>query len=239
MFTPILAGLKRGMGETFTNASHIVALALFSALIAIVFFHVWYNVVDDPRRVLAYVALTEALWMAGGPKVARIVEYEYNAGLLDSRLLRPLPLWLQYLSEILGPGIIMYTVLFALINAVLYAYMGIVINPVLGILAFPLHALATTLVYYVLGTFVVDMGRVRIFEWILGKVDLMFMVIPREIIGNGPYLVVPSAYIYYWPAMLALKGSVPPFWFLWAAIMILVAILAERRMIRKIEVFGG
>ncbi len=239
MFTPILAGLKRGIGETFTNALYVFVQAIWITLIAIVFFHVWYNVVENPRTMLAYIAIAEAFWITSGTRVARLIEKEYNQGRIDLRLLRPLPLWMQYFSEIFGPGFITYTLLILTISALLYMYLGVSINILLAILAYPLHALASCLVYFTFGTFVVELGRVRVLLWIVSKVDMLFMLVPKEILGDLPYVLVPSAYIYYWPAMLALRGTLPFFWVLFAFMMFLITIGAEKRLIRKLEVFGG
>ncbi len=239
MFTPILAGLKRGIGEAFTNVFYVFVQAIWIALIAMVFFHVWYNVVDDPRTTLAYIAIAEAFWITGGTRVSRTMEREYQEGRIDFRLLRPIPMWLQYFSELLGPGLVTYITLVLILSLLLYAYAGVWINPLLAVLAYPLYLFAGTLLYFILGTFVVDLGRVNVLRWILSKFDLIFIVVPRALLGDLPYVLVPSAYIYYWPAMLALKGSIPPFWFVGVALMFVIAIVAEKRMVRKIEVFGG
>lgn len=239
MFTPILAGLKRGIGETFTNPLYVLVQAVWIALLAIVFFHVWYNVVEEPERVLAYIAVAEAFWVTAGTRVSRTMEREYNGGRMDSRLLRPLPLWLQYFSEVLGPGLVTYTLLVLVLDLLLYAYAGVWINPILALPAYIFFLTADVLVYFILGTFVVDLGRVKVLTWITSKIDLVFVLLPRAVLGDLPYLIVPSAYIYYWPATFALKGSIPLFWFAGVALMLILAVLAEKRMVRKIEVFGG
>ena len=167
------------------------------------------------------------------------MEQEYNEGRLDFRLLRPLPLWFQYLTEVLGPGLFGYVLLIFLLDLLLYVYAGVFINPFLAILAYPLYFLANVLTYFTLSTFVVDLGRVNILRWILSKIDTIFILVPRTILGDLPYLLAPSAYVYYWPAIFALNGYLPPFWFVGIALLSLLAILAERRMIRRLEVFGG
>ena len=239
MYTPILAGIKRGWKEAYTNVFYVVVQVAWIALIALIFFHVWYHVVDDPRRVLVYVAVAEAFYFTASTRVARVMEQEYTEGRLDIRLLRPVPLWLQYFSEMFGPGFFQFLLTTVFLSAVLYAYLGVYINVPLAALAYPLFSLFNTLFYFILGTLVVELGRLSIVRWIASKIDVIFILVPREVLGNVVYYVLPSAYMYYWPTMLVLEGTISPVWFLGLLFLFPCALLAERRMQRKIEVFGG
>ncbi len=239
MYTWIRAGLERGLKETFTQPAYILLQALWASVIAIIFYHVWSGVVTDPQAVLVHIAVGEAFWMSAGTGVSKVMEREYHEGRIDSRILRPVPLWVQYLTESAGIGFLRFLGVFLGISTVLFVYLGVMPNILLALAAYPMYALANTFIYFVLGSFVVDIGRVDVLRWVVSKLDVLFVLIPREVVGDLPYLLLPNAYAYYWPARFAATGSLPTFWIVGLLVLFFLALVSERRFIRKIEVFGG
>ncbi len=239
MYTAILAGIKRGFLETYTQAAFVIIRVVWVMLIAFIFYKLWTSIVDNPAETLAYIAVGEAFYFTGRGNVAWRIERDYNTGYLDVRLLRPVPLWLQYFAETVGPGMFNYALTMAFIAPAVYAITGVATNPITVLVAYLLYATAKHALYFTVGSLVVDMGRTRFLRWLIARLDTVTILVPAAVVGALAYKIIPNAYAYYWPAHFAVNGVLPAFWWAGTGIMILAMLWAENHIRRKIEVFGG
>ena len=233
-----LGPLLKGMKESYTNLLYVGFHLVWVGLLALLFLYVWRAVGVQEGWVVAYLMLTQ-IWRRASYRPHRVLEREFLEGRIDNRLIRPIPVFAQLFWEGLGQGLPMVVVSAPFIVAMAYLLTGVVINPLGYLLGYLLTHLAYSLFYTALGWMAPISGRVRIFSWILHRFDMVVQIIPRELFPWGIYDVVPGKYIFYWPAVFALRGEIGAEYFLAVALFLLMAIMAEGVARRHIQVWGG
>ena len=121
----------------------------------------------------------------------------------------------------------------------LLASMGILLDPLRLFTASIISYTANFLIYSILGHLTPFFGRIKPLGWILQKLDMFVMIVPKDIFPFDVYYLLPGYYTIYIPIRFAMTGMLSPSLLLFLIVALTIYILTRYLFLRHLEVWGG